>query len=135
MGTNHYNRDQLAEIMGANLRAIRTARNLTQAEVAEAISVSDEFYARLERGKSLPSMDTLLALVSALDVDADDIFGVAIAPRPLADPLANLPPRVAQLVRRISAHTLAAQRVINLLLAYCERHIDGTAKPPDDDSS
>ena len=128
MGTQHFNRDQLAEIMGNNLRAARMARNLTQAEVAEAIAVSNEFYARLERGRSLPSLDTLLAILTALDLPADELFGVAIAPRPLPDPLADASPKVAQLVRRIRLLDREAHRVINLLLGYCEEHLDDDAE-------
>ena len=75
MGTKHCTRDELARIFGDNLRAARRERDMTQAQVAEAIAVSNEFYARLERGKALPSAATLLALVKVLRVTADSLCG------------------------------------------------------------
>lgn len=124
MGIKHYTRDQLATTFGNNLRAARKARQLTQAQVAESISVSNEFYARLERGKSLPSADTLVALVESLDVTADALFGEAIAPIQIPSCMDDLPARQAQLARRILAMDAEAQRVVNLLLCYCLERFD-----------
>ena len=125
MGKRHCTRDELARIFGDNLRAARRERDLTQAQVAESISVSNEFYARLERGRALPSTETLCALVKVLDVSADSLFGEAIKPLPVGSILDELPPKRAQLARRIMALEVDAQRVVGLLLVYCERRSGG----------
>lgn len=122
MGKRATDRDELAKIFGDNLRAARVRRNLTQAQVAEAVSVSNEFYARLERGKALPSTGTLLALLAALAVTADELFGDAIKPTRLPDSAVDsLPARRAKLARRILALDREAQRCITQLLIYCAR--------------
>lgn len=121
MGIKHCTRDELSRIFGDNLRAARRERDMTQAQVAEAIAVSNEFYARLERGKALPSAGTLLSLVKVLQVTADSLFGEAIAPLPIASTLDDLPPKRAELARRILDLDAEAQRIVGLLLVYCEK--------------
>lgn len=59
--------DELApeyEIARAIIRA-RTARGLTQAELAERMGTSQSYVARLESGRTLPSTRTLLKVASA----------------------------------------------------------------------
>lgn len=45
----------LAAIVGANLRAARMARDLTQREVGEQLGVEGLFVSRWERGENAPS--------------------------------------------------------------------------------
>ncbi len=74
----------LARHIGGNARRARLALQLTQEDVAERIGVSLEFYSRLERGGTLPSVPTLHRLVSALNVSADVLLGrVALESPPL----------------------------------------------------
>jgi transcriptional regulator with XRE-family HTH domain len=44
--------------------------------MAERIGVADEVYARVERGRSLPRVGTMVKLCSALGVSADVLLGI-----------------------------------------------------------
>lgn len=49
---------------------------MTQAQVAEQIQVSVEFFARIERGIALPSVTNFAKIVNVLDVRADVLLEV-----------------------------------------------------------
>ena len=63
--------DELATTIGRNLRSTRLGLGLTQQDVAERAELSTEFYARMERGGTLPSVPTLVRLGSELRVGLD----------------------------------------------------------------
>ena len=73
---------QLARHIGDRARAARQSLHLTQEDVAERVGVSLEFYSRLERGGTLPSVPTLQRIVAALDVSADVLLGRAVQEPP-----------------------------------------------------
>jgi transcriptional regulator with XRE-family HTH domain len=76
--------ERLARHIGVEARRARHALRLTQEDIAERVGVSLEFYSRLERGGTLPSVPTLVRLVSALEVSADILLGrVDTTPAPL----------------------------------------------------
>jgi transcriptional regulator with XRE-family HTH domain len=56
--------------VGSGLRTARLRAGLTPAEVAEAAFLPPEAYVRMERGKLLPSVHTLVALCRALRLSA-----------------------------------------------------------------
>ncbi|MFP2934350.1 helix-turn-helix domain-containing protein [Pyxidicoccus sp. 3LG] len=57
--------------VGAGLRGARLRAGLTQAQVAEAAGLPPEAYMRMERGRLLPSIPTLVALCRALSISAE----------------------------------------------------------------
>ncbi len=59
--------------IGSNLRRVRVAQGLTQAEVATAAGITRLAYRNLETGASLPRAETLQALARALEVGAQDL--------------------------------------------------------------
>lgn len=59
--------------IGANLRRLRSAHGLTQAEVATASGITRLAYRNLEAGLSLPRADTLQALARALEAGIQDL--------------------------------------------------------------
>jgi transcriptional regulator with XRE-family HTH domain len=65
----------LMKMIGENARKHRIARKLTQADVADAIGLSAEYYARVERGKAMPSIQTLHRMVLCLGSSADMFLG------------------------------------------------------------
>ena len=67
--------DELGTTIGATARAAREALGLTQAQVAERVGLVPLVYSRLERGKMLPSVPTLLRICDALDISADEALG------------------------------------------------------------
>ncbi|PRY14683.1 helix-turn-helix domain-containing protein [Kineococcus rhizosphaerae] len=61
-------RDPPSHQVGARVRAHRAARGWSMRELARRAGVSQPFITKLERGDQLPSIPTLYALATALDV-------------------------------------------------------------------
>lgn len=59
----------------ANLSRIRKQQRYTQREVAELAGLNPNYYAKVERGDSMPSLKTIHKLARALKVTATDIVG------------------------------------------------------------
>lgn len=55
-------------MLGAEIRAIRERRGLSQADVAEAGHISREAVAAIERGERYPNLRTLEAIAECLQV-------------------------------------------------------------------
>ncbi|MDL5157921.1 helix-turn-helix domain-containing protein [Actinomycetospora termitidis] len=73
--------------VGPRLRAIRTARNLTLTEVAEATGISLSTLSRLESGGRKPTLELLLPLAHAFQVALDELVD---APQ-TGDPRVRMP--------------------------------------------
>jgi transcriptional regulator with XRE-family HTH domain/quercetin dioxygenase-like cupin family protein len=61
-------------LIGARLRARRLARGISLRQFARDLDVSASFISQLETGKAQPSVATLFAICSALDIATDDLF-------------------------------------------------------------
>jgi transcriptional regulator with XRE-family HTH domain len=68
---------EIARSLGRRLRYLRQHSGLTQAVVSSHVSLTPEAYARLERGRSLPSFPTLLRLANSMGVTIDALLGEA----------------------------------------------------------
>ncbi|MEM9491756.1 MAG: helix-turn-helix transcriptional regulator [Myxococcota bacterium] len=118
---------ELAKCIGEAARAARKALQLTQEDVAERIGVSVEFYARIERGTSLPSIITFTRLVAVLNISADVLLGrrplgaTPYALDPWAPERTEEPPQLRRVVRRLRGATPGTLRVVSLLLKELER--------------
>ena len=66
--------------LGADLRALRKARGLTLAALADALGKSVGWLSQVERDISEPAIDDLRAFASVLDVSVSSLFRVAAAP-------------------------------------------------------
>lgn len=75
--------EELRGILGPRLKAARRAMGLTQEEAAREIGISAEFYARMERGNALPSVETLVKMAHVLQVSADHLLGGDKAAQPV----------------------------------------------------
>lgn len=71
--------ESLAENIGAVARAAREQMGLTQAEVAQRVELAHLVYSRLERGKMLPSVPTLVRLCLALQLSPEEALGLSTA--------------------------------------------------------
>ena len=69
--------EELATRIGSAAREARTQLGLTQAEVAGKLGLAHMVYSRLERGKMLPSVQTLLRMCSVLRISSDELLGLA----------------------------------------------------------
>jgi len=63
-----------AKEFGTFLAQVRRERNLTQAELAEQLHVTDKAVSRWERGIGLPDINTLEPLADALDLTLADLM-------------------------------------------------------------
>lgn len=61
-------------LIGARLRARRLARGISLRQFARDLDVSASFISQLETGKAQPSVATLFAICSALEIATDDLF-------------------------------------------------------------
>jgi transcriptional regulator with XRE-family HTH domain len=64
------------EVFGNHLRELRTARGLTQAQLAEEARTSTPFISQLERGLTTPTLGMLLRLAAALDCRPSDLIKI-----------------------------------------------------------
>lgn len=62
------------EDFGPHLRALRTLRKITQAELGKKIGVTQSHVAKLERGRNPPTPDEVERMVVALEPDAPARF-------------------------------------------------------------
>ena len=67
-------------VLAANQRRLRVAAGLSQAELAEAASVTKSTVAAIEQGRANPRLDTLEAIARALGVDVVDLLAAGDAP-------------------------------------------------------
>ena len=56
---------------GLKLRKLREQKNLTQVEFAEMIDITDKALSRIEVGRVLPHLNTLVSMTEALNVSLE----------------------------------------------------------------
>jgi transcriptional regulator with XRE-family HTH domain/mannose-6-phosphate isomerase-like protein (cupin superfamily) len=61
-------------LIGSRLRAKRLAQGISLRQFARDLEVSASFISQLETGKAQPSVATLFAICSALDITTDELF-------------------------------------------------------------
>lgn len=62
------------EAVGANVRLLRRAANISQAVLAERAGLSPAYVSMMERGHANPRLETLTALAHALNTSPVDIL-------------------------------------------------------------
>jgi len=72
------------EIFGAHLRELRTARGLTQAQLADLARTSKPFISNLERGLTTPTLGMLLRLAAALNRRPSELIKIFDRGRPVS---------------------------------------------------
>ncbi|PDP87135.1 XRE family transcriptional regulator [Glycomyces fuscus] len=80
--------EDVLEVVGPRLRALRRARGITLADLAARTGVSESTLSRLESGRRRATLELLLPLARTYDVPLDDLVG---APR-TGDPRIHLKP-------------------------------------------
>jgi len=65
----------LSNQISANLSNIRKRLRYTQREVAKIAGLNINYYAKVERGDSVPSLKTMRKIAKALEVSITDIVG------------------------------------------------------------
>lgn len=64
------------EMLGSRIKALRTAKNFTQEQVADQIGISRQKYARIESGVNSITLDILSKVAGVLEVNVGDITRV-----------------------------------------------------------
>lgn len=62
------------EIIAANVRAVRSARGMTQEKLGQACGYSRVYVGDIERGSANITIQTLQALADALDLDPRELL-------------------------------------------------------------
>ena len=65
---------EIRAIFGKNIKAIRSRRNWSQADLAEYADISINYLGDIERGKKWPHPDTLSKLADALGIKIFELF-------------------------------------------------------------
>lgn len=65
---------KLSEYIGNKLQQARASSGLTQAEVAKRAGTNVNYYAKLERGESVPSLKMLEKIIKVLGVKSSDVL-------------------------------------------------------------
>jgi transcriptional regulator with XRE-family HTH domain len=60
--------------LGKRISSFRNKVGISQEELSERINLSREHINRIESGKKLPALDTLVDIANALNVSADDLL-------------------------------------------------------------
>lgn len=66
--------NRILKEFGLRIREIRVMRNMTQQELADKCDLSLPFINLIENNKRMVSLETLIKLLSALDVSLSDFF-------------------------------------------------------------
>jgi transcriptional regulator with XRE-family HTH domain len=67
--------EALALTLAKGLRDARLRAGLTPQQLAEAVGLSPQAYARMERGKRMPSLPVLASLCLTLGISAEALLG------------------------------------------------------------
>ncbi len=127
---------ELARTIGKQIAKARRALGITQEEAAERIGITVEYYARLERGQSLPSLLTFAQLSVALEVSAESLMNLGdVTARPVeAPPPWYLPPQTEEskqlrrLFRRLRSLPPELVAAAESVVKQLERFIDKQRK-------
>lgn len=83
--------------IGRNIRQYRLERDLRQEDLAAAAGVSANYMGMVERGEKTPSLETLVAILNALEISADMVLtdvvdsGYTVKQSLLAEKVGRLP--------------------------------------------
>jgi transcriptional regulator with XRE-family HTH domain len=84
--------DSVLAAVGPRLRALRLARDITLAALAEATGISVSTLSRLESGRRRPNLELLLPLAKAYQVPLDELVGAPAT----GDPRVHMRPITAR---------------------------------------
>ena len=70
----HDNKKMNIRALGLNIRAERNRKELSQAELAEKVNMSENSINAIERSKQIPSAINLYLIAKALEVDIHELF-------------------------------------------------------------
>ena len=100
--------------LGERISEERLRLNLTQAQLAEAVDISDTYMGAIERGERSLTLDTLVRLVNRLGVTVDYLLSDSVS-----DSDANIMEQVKQIMdQQPLAHKLMAIHVLRTSFTF-----------------
>ena len=102
------------ESIGRNIRKFRLMRNLRQEDLAEMAGLSINYVGALERGEKIPSLETFIVLLNALEVSSDMVLSSLLVEKHQAD-ASRLMDRIQNLPAYDIERILA---VVDVLIQY-----------------
>ena len=97
-------------LLGGRIKALRTAKNYTQEQVAEQLGISRQKYARIENGSNSITFDILTKVAEILDVTVGDITRIL-----------DEEPAVAY---RAGSNEASSEKIFDMLdLFYANKHM------------
>lgn len=66
--------NEVARLVGSNVRRLRLKQGFTQERLAVRVSLSSDYVSRLELGKENPTVEVLYRISSALGVGITSLF-------------------------------------------------------------
>lgn len=93
---------------GRAIQRIRKERGMTQEQLAEKVGIDPNSISRIERGRLIPALPTLIDICNALESGADSILAAYIA--------VDTPIRWTPLARKLEAVELEKQHKIETIL-------------------
>ena len=96
-----------------NLTALRKGQKLTLAQLGDILGIKNQSVSAMEKGKNVPSYDTLLALADYFNVPLDYLVGRDVSS---GCPQPTVTPDEFALVEKIRALPPEKRRAIEMLL-------------------
>jgi transcriptional regulator with XRE-family HTH domain len=81
---------ELKDILGKNIKILRSLRNLSQADLAEKAGISVTFLSNIERGNNFPLAGTLCNLAKTLEVEVFELFKGNLVPSDSKELITNI---------------------------------------------
>jgi transcriptional regulator with XRE-family HTH domain len=116
------------ESIGRNVRRYRLKKKLRQEDLAELAGLSINYVGAVERGEKIPSLETLIVLINALEVSADMVLadvvsvGYTVKDSLLAEKLDKLDPedrrKIYDVIDTMVKNVIPEQRTKRRLIDY-----------------
>ncbi|OGL47592.1 MAG: hypothetical protein A2W05_10940 [Candidatus Schekmanbacteria bacterium RBG_16_38_10] len=65
---------EIKKLIGKRLKELRRSKQLSQEQLAEKADINSKYLSRMERGTENPTLDMLIKLSNALEVEMWEIF-------------------------------------------------------------
>ena len=93
---------------GQVIQRIRKERSMTQEQLAEKVGIDPNSISRIERGRLIPALPTLIDICNALEIGSDAVLAAYIA--------TDTPIRWTPLAKKLDAVDLEKQHKIEAIL-------------------